>query len=388
MSAPGVNNIPLLDLRAQHESIRSEVLPELLRVIEAQAFVLGEEVAALERELAAYCGVRFAVGCASGTDALFLALLALGIGPGDEVLVPAFTFFATAGAVMRAGAKPVFADVELSTFNLDPEKALAILQRRPKIRAVIVVHLFGACADVDPLREATRARGIALIEDAAQAIGAEYKGRRAGSLGDAGCFSFYPSKNLGCYGDGGLLTTDDEALAERLRALRVHGSRVRYVHEWVGINSRLDALQAAVLRVKLRHLDAWTEARGRNAQYYRDRMAELGIPVVAPSPAPYVTRHVWNQFVIRAPERERLRQYLAQQGVGTEVYYPIPLHLQPCFRTLGYNQGDFPVSEQLAKEALALPIYPELSRAALDQVVEAIRTFYASHDTEAASAGC
>lgn len=376
MNEPSAPRIPLLDLVAQHRTIRDEVLAALLRVVDAQAFVLGEEVEALERELADYCGTRFAIGCASGTDALHLALLALGVGPGDEVVTSPYTFFATAGAIVRAGAKPVFADVEAATFNLDAERAAALICTRPAVRAVIAVHLFGACADMDPLREAASRRGIPVIEDAAQAIGAEYKGRRAGSLGAVGCFSFYPSKNLGGYGDGGLLTTSDEALAEKLRALRVHGSRERYRHEWVGINSRLDALQAAVLRVKLRHLDAWTEARRRNAEYYRRRFAELGLPVLTPSAPPYATRHVWNQFVIRAPERDRLREHLRRHGIGTEVYYPIPLHLQPCFRDLGYRPGDFPVAERLAQEALALPVYPELTEEELEHVVEAVAGFY------------
>jgi len=368
--------IPLLDLRAQHRTIRDEVLAALLRVVDSQAFILGEEVEALERELAEYCGTRFAIGCASGSDALLLALLALGIGPGDEVVVPAFTFFATAGAVVRAGATPVFADVQAGSFNLDVERAAALICSRSRVRAAIAVHLFGACTDMDPLREVAARRGIALIEDAAQAIGAEYKGRRAGGLADVGCFSFYPSKNLGGYGDGGLLTTNDPALGERLRALRVHGSRERYVHEWVGFNSRLDALQAAVLRVKLRHLDEWTEARRRHADYYCRRFAELGLPVITPSAPPYATRHVWNQFVIRAPERDRLREHLSRLGIGTEIYYPVPLHLQPCFRALGYRPGDFPVSEQLAGEVLALPVYPELTDEQLETVIEGVRSFY------------
>lgn len=376
MNESAAPRIPLLDLTAQHRAIREEALAAVLRVVDSQAFVLGEEVEALERELAAYCGVRFAIGCASGTDALFLALLALGVGPGHEVVTSPYTFFATAGAIVRAGARPVFADVEAATFNLEVERAAALICSRPNVRAVIAVHLFGACADMDPLREAAFRRGIPLIEDAAQAIGAEYKGRRAGSLGAVGCFSFYPSKNLGGYGDGGLLTTSDEELAGKLRALRTHGSRERYRHEWVGINSRLDALQAAVLRVKLRYLDGWTEARRRNAEYYRRRIAELELPVIAPVPASYATRHVWNQFVIRVPERDRLREHLRRCGIGTQVYYPIPLHLQPCFRELGYRPGDFPVSEQLAREALALPVYPELCAEGLETVVQAIASFY------------
>lgn len=368
--------IPLLDLVAQHRKIREEVLREVLRVIDSQRFILGEEVAALERELAEYCRVRAAVGCASGTDALFLALLATGIRPGDEVLTTPYSFFATAGAIARAGARPVFADVEADSFNLDPEQAERALKRRPGVRAIIAVHLFGACADMDPLVALARQRELAVIEDAAQAIGAEYKGRRAGGLGDVACFSFYPSKNLGGYGDGGLLTTQDAALAERLAALRVHGSRRRYVHEWVGINSRLDALQAAVLRVKLRHLDAWTEARRRNAEYYQRRLGEMDVPVKIPKAPIHATRHVWNQFVICAPERDRLQQHLRRHGVGTEIYYPVPLHLQPCFQELGHRPGDFPVSERLAAEALALPVYPELDEGKLEYICQAIRAFY------------
>lgn len=368
--------IPLLDLAAQHRRIREEVLREVLRVIDSQRFILGEEVAALERELAEYCRVRAAVGCASGTDALFLALLALGIGPGDEVLTTPYTFFATAGAIVRAGARPVFADVDAGSFNLDPEQARLALKGRPRVRAIIAVHLFGACADMDPLIELAREKGLALIEDAAQAIGAEYKGRRAGGLGDVACFSFYPSKNLGGYGDGGLLTTQDASLAERLAALRVHGSRRQYVHEWVGINSRLDALQAAVLRVKLRYLDLWIEERRRNAEYYQRRLAGMDLPVRIPRAPQHATRHVWNQFVICVRDRDLLREHLRRHGVGTEIYYPAPLHLQPCFGELGHRAGDFPVSERLAAEALALPVYPELGEEKLEYICQRIKAFY------------
>lgn len=370
--------IPLLDLRAQHARIRDEVLEALLRVVDAQAFILGEEVQGLEREIAAYCGVRYAVGCASGTDALYLALLALGIQPGEQVVVPAYTFFATAGAVVRVGAEPVFADVEASSFNLDVAKLAEVVDARPKVRAVIAVHLFGGCADMDSLWEIARSRGLWLIEDAAQSIGAEYRRRRAGSLGHVACFSFYPSKNLGGYGDGGMLTTDDAGLAERLAALRVHGARDKYVHELVGINSRLDALQAAVLRVKLRHLEEWTEARRRHAELYGELLAGLQGHLILPQPAPYQTRHVFNQYVIRAGRRDQLRRYLSERGVGTEIYYPRPLHLQPCFAGLGYRPGDLPVSEQLARESLALPVYPELNPGDLERICGAIRDFYRS----------
>ncbi len=351
--------IPLLDLQAQYAEIREEVLAAVTRVIDSQRFVLGEEVEAFEREVAAYCDTPFAVGCASGTDALILALMAAGIGPGDQVITTPYSFFATAGAIAHRGAIPVFADVDPVTFNLDPARAAAALARSPRARAIIAVHLFGGCADMEPLGALARERGIVLIEDAAQAIGAEYRGRRAGGIGDIACFSFYPSKNLSAFGEGGLLTTRDAQTAARLAALRVHGSTEKYLHQWVGINSRLDALQAAVLRVKLRRLDAWTEGRQRNARLYLELLASA--PVELPRPAAYQTRHVFNQFVIRTRDRDAVRRHLAAEGVGTEVYYPLPLHLQPCFASLGYREGDFPVSEALARETLALPVYPELA---------------------------
>jgi dTDP-4-amino-4,6-dideoxygalactose transaminase len=373
MEAVKQKQIPLLDLRAQHQRIREEVLAEVVRVIDSQQFILGPDVAELEREIAAYCGTRFAVGCASGTDAVFLALLALEIGPGDEVLTAPYTFFATAGAIHRAGAVPVFADVEAATFNLDVRSVAEVLAAHPQVKAIIPVHLFGGCADLDPLCALARERGIPVIEDAAQSIGSEYKERRAGSIGEIGCFSFFPSKNLGAYGDAGMLTTSDPGLRERLAALRVHGSRRKYYHDWVGVNSRLDTLQAAVLRVKLRHLDGWSAARQRNAALYRDR---LDAPVTLPEPAVYQTHHIYNQFSIRCPRRDELQAYLKGQGIGTEIYYPLPLHLQACFAGLGYREGDFPVSEQLAREALALPIYPELAEEDIEQICRAIRTFY------------
>ncbi len=351
--------IPLLDLQTQHSQIREEVLAAVTRVIDSQKFILGAEVEAFERAIADYCETAFSVGCASGTDALILALMAAGVVPGDQVVTTPYSFFATAGAIAHLGAIPVFADVDPATFNIDPELAAKAVARSPRARAIIAVHLFGGCADMEPLGVIARERGLVLIEDAAQAIGAEYRGRRAGGIGQIGCFSFYPSKNLSAFGEGGLLTTQDVQIAARLRALRVHGSTEKYVHQWVGINSRLDALQAAVLRVKLRHLDAWTERRQSNARLYQDLLANA--PVDLPRPAPYQTRHVFNQFVIRTRERDAVRHHLAAHGVGTEVYYPMPLHLQPCFSSLGYNSGDFPVSEALARETLALPIYPELS---------------------------
>jgi dTDP-4-amino-4,6-dideoxygalactose transaminase len=366
----------LLDLKAQHASIGAEVMAELTRLIDSQQFILGPHVAELEEKIAAYCGARYGVGCASGTDALYLSLLALGIGPGDKVVTTPYTFFATAGAIVRAGAAPVFSDIDLSTFNLDPSPLDATIHRHPDVRAIIAVHLYGACADMDAIEAIAGRRGVPVIEDAAQSIGAEYKGRRAGSLGKVACFSFFPSKNLGGYGDGGMLTTDDEALAERLRMLRVHGSRVKYVHECVGVNSRLDTLQAAVLCVKSRYLDQWTRRRQQNAELYRKTLAELGAPVVLPGLAAHTTRHVYNQFVIRCPKRDQLREHLKNLGIGTEIYYPIPLHLQRCFESLGYKRGDFPASEQAAEESLALPIYPELSAEDVVWICECIAGFY------------
>jgi dTDP-4-amino-4,6-dideoxygalactose transaminase len=370
--------IPLLDLPAQHRQIRDEVSSEVTRVIDSQKFILGEDVQALEREIAAYSQAKFAVGCASGSDALFLALLALGIGPGDEVLTTPYTFFATAGAIHHSGATPVFVDVEPGTFNMDMGRVAEVLETHPRIRAVIPIHLFGGCADLDPLLEMALERRVAVIEDAAQSIGAEYKGRRAGSMGDIGCFSFFPSKNLGGYGDGGMVTTNRRELQEQLAALRVHGSRRKYYHDWVGINSRLDAIQAAVLRVKLRYLDSWSEARQKNAAQYRQLLSEMNVPVEAPRPAPYQTRHIYNQFCIVAPQRDQLQAYLKEMGVGTEIYYPLPLHLQACFQDLGYRQNDFPVSERLARGSLALPIYSELEPDDIEHVCRLMRAFYSN----------
>jgi dTDP-4-amino-4,6-dideoxygalactose transaminase len=372
--------VPLLDLRAQYAIFRKEVGQAIERVLDSQYFILGEEVRAFEQRAAEYCGVRHAVGCASGSDALLLALLALEIGPGDEVITVPFTFFATAGAIVHAGAKPVFVDIEPGTFNMDAAQLERVLDRHPKARAILPVHLYGGCADMDAILDVARARGLAVIEDAAQAIGSEYKGRRAGGLGELGCFSFFPSKNLGAFGDGGMVTTNDDRLAERLRALRVHGSQTKYVYEWVGLNSRLDALQAAVLRVKIEYLDGWTEGRQRNAARYTQKFRELGastsLPMVTPSAAPYQTRHIYNQYTLLCPRRDELRQALAAQDIGTEIYYPLPLHLQKCFADLGYQAGDFPVSERCAREALSLPIYPELPAEDLDRVAEAVGAFY------------
>ena len=372
MNAP----VPFFDLKAQYQSIRSQVEEALGRVLESQQFILGPDIAALETEIAAYCGTRFAVACASGSDALLLALLALGIQPGDEVLTTPYSFFATAGYIVRAGARPVFADIDLATYNLDPTQAARVLDQHPNVRAILPVHLYGACADMTALIQLARQRGIPVIEDAAQAIGAEWTGRRAGSLGDIGCFSFFPTKNLGAGGDGGILTTNNSEFADRLRSLRMHGSRVKYHHEYVGLNSRLDSLQAAILRVKLKHLDGWTAARQNHAAYYKQRFCELKVPVQTQQHTSAVTRHVYNQFVIRTPDRDGLRAHLQNCGIGTEIYYPVPLPLQECFRYLGYTRGDFPASEEAALTSLALPVYPELAVEQLETVCEAIGRFF------------
>lgn len=366
--------MPLLDLQAQFEPIRAEIYEAVHRVIDSQRFILGDDVRLLEGEIAEYCRTKFAIGCASGSDALLLALKAHEIGPGDEVLTTPFSFFATAGEIAHSGARTVFADID-ETANLDPASVARVLDRHPKVKAIIAVHLYGACCDMGPLLELAADRGIPVIEDAAQAIGSEYESRRAGSMGSIGCFSFFPSKNLGAFGDGGILTTDDAELADRLLALRLHGSRKKYYYDMAGFNSRLDTLQAAVLRVKLRYLDNWTAGRQRNAQSYRDRLsgvAGLQLPVTAP----YQTRHIYNQFVVRTEQRDRLQKHLADAGIGTEIYYPLPLHLQQCFADLGYGPSDFPVSERFAQEALALPIFPELANDDLNYICESIEQFF------------
>lgn len=368
--------IPLLDLASQHSPIRDELLAAIVRVLDSQKFILGEDVARLEQEIAAYVGTPHAIACASGSDALSLALWALDIQPGDEVLTTPFTFFATAGSISRVGARPVFLDIEPATFNMDMNRVEEALQAHPRVRAIIPVHLFGGCADMNSLAILAEKRGISIIEDAAQAIGSECTGKRAGSLGVIGCFSFYPTKNLGGLGDGGMLTTHDGGLAARLKALRIHGQTGPYLHDWIGINSRLDTLQAAALRVKLKYLDNWTGRRQENAGCYRKMLATAGSPVLPPVPAPYQTRHIYNQFVIRGPDRDRLREFLKEQGVGTEVYYPVPLHLQRCFAHLGYQRGDFPASEKAASEVLALPVNPEVSFDDIAYVCQAITSFY------------
>jgi dTDP-4-amino-4,6-dideoxygalactose transaminase len=362
--------IVLLDLKAQYAAIREEITAAITQICEGQTFVLGEPVARLEREIADYCHTSHAVGCASGSDAILLALKALGVGQGDEVLTVPYSFFATAGYIVHTGAQPVFVDIEPDTFNMNPALIEDALYRHPKVKVIMPVHLFGQCADMDPILAIAKRRGLAVVEDAAQSIGAEYKGRRAGSMGAIGCLSFYPGKNLGAFGDAGMMTLDDVTLDANLRALRLHGGFTKYVHEWVGWNSRLDALQATVLSVKLRYLDQWTAARQRNADLYR----QLIPPDIAltPTVAGYNTRHVHNQFVIRSQRRDALREHLTAQGIGTEIYYPIPLHLQKCFAYLGYREGDFPESERAARETLALPVHTELQASEIERVAEAV----------------
>ena len=372
--------VPLLDLKAQYAGIRDEILKAVVEVFESQYFILGPRVESLEKAVAAYCATNYAVGVSSGSDALLIALMAADIGPGDAVVTSPYTFFATAGSIARAGARPIFVDIEPDTYNISPLKLKQTLEtlsadERSRVKAVMPVHLYGQCADMDPIREIASAHDLVVIEDAAQAIGAEYKGRRAGSLGDFGCFSFFPSKNLGAFGDGGIVTTDSEDWCERMKILRVHGSKPKYFHKFIGGNFRLDALQAAVVLVKLNYLDQWSAARQRNAQIYRRLFVEAGLERIQ-LPVEKESRHIYNQFVIKVPEkRDALRQDLQEKGIGTEVYYPVPLHLQECFAYLNYRHGDFPLSEEAATHTLALPIYPELTNDQLMYVVETIKTF-------------
>ena len=354
--------------------MRAALLDAVTRVCDSQRFIGGPEVEGLERELCDTLGYPHAIGLSSGTDAVLAALMALDIGPGDEVITPTYSFFATAGCVVRVGAKPVLVDSEPDTFNIDTAAAIAAIT--PRTRAIIPVHLFGQAAEMAPITDAARRRGVAVIEDAAQAIGCSYQGKPVGTIGDVGCFSFFPSKNLGAFGDAGFATATDDAIARKLRLIRTHGMEPKYYHHLVGANFRIDAMQAAVLRVKLPHLSAWTAGRQRNAARYRALFADAGVQDVSlPVEAPNRT-HIYNQFVIRVPRRDQLKAHLDARGIGTEIYYPVPFHLQECFRDLGYRPGAFPVAEAQAKDSLALPIYPELAEAQQAAVVNAIRTFY------------
>lgn len=374
--------VPFFDLKLQFKAIEQEIKAALEEVFKSQQFILGSQVEKLEQTIARYCGTRYAIGVASGSDALFLSLMVLGTGPGDEVLLPPFTFFATAGAVSRTGATPVFVDIDPKTYNMDPSQMEQ--EVTSKTKAIIPVHLYGQCADMDPILEVAKVKKLFVIEDAAQALGAEYKprkatpARRAGQMGFLNCFSFFPTKNLGAFGDAGMVTTDDPALADKLRIMRVHGSQPKYFHKWIGINSRLDAIQAAILLAKFEHLEQWTEERRRKAERYRALFQDL-LPSVPDFQLPmvqYENRHIFHQYVVRAPRRDAFRQFLMQEGVGTEIYYPLPLHLQECYSFLGHHPGDFPVSERAAEETVALPIYPELTEIQQQYVVDRIKSFY------------
>ncbi len=384
--------VPLLDLKAQYAQFRTEVLGAIEGVCASQHFILGEHVRALETEIARYCGASQGVGVSSGTDALLLALMALGVGRGDEVITSPYTFFATAGTIARCGARPVFCDIDPTTFNLSPQAVERFIDERctagpnglmnratgGRIRALMPVHLYGQSADMTALTEIAKRYELFVIEDAAQAIGTEtVDGRRVGSIGDIGCFSFFPSKNLGAFGDAGLCTANDPDLAERMRVLRVHGGKPKYFHALIGGNFRIDELQAAVLRVKLKYLDEWTSGRQRNAAFYDEAFTRAALgPALTTPYRPERGRHIYNQYVVRAERRDELRSFLSEREIGTEIYYPVPLHLQECFAYLGYSRGDFPHSERAAAETLALPIYPELSAEQLRTVVAAIGEFY------------
>ncbi|MFZ0134722.1 MAG: DegT/DnrJ/EryC1/StrS family aminotransferase [Desulfobacterales bacterium] len=373
--------VPLLDLKAQYGAIRDEILKVTQEVYDSQQFILGSRVEDLEKQIAAYCTTPYALGVSSGTDALLISLMAAGIGFGDAVVTSPYTFFASAGSIARTGARPLFVDIDPDTYNLSAAALKRVLDALPaaerkRVKAVMPVHLYGQCADMLPIGKIAAARDLVVIEDAAQAIGAEVQGRRAGSFGEFGCFSFFPSKNLGAFGDGGIVTTGSEALYEKLKVLRVHGSQPKYHHRLIGGNFRLDALQAAVVSVKLKHLDRWSALRGQNARTYRRLFTAAGLDRIR-LPVESQGRHVFNQFVVRVPERrDDLRRHLQENGIGSEVYYPVPLHLQECFAYLGYRRGDFPVSEAAADHTLALPIYPELTADQLAYVVDTIGGFY------------
>ena len=372
--------VPLLDLQAQYQPLREEILAAITRVSDSQRFILGPEVEELERELAEWMGVRRTIGVSSGTDAVLVALMACGIGPGDEVVTSTYSFFATAGCIARVGAVPVLVDIDPTTYNLNPAAVRDALT--PRTRAIVPVHLFGLMADMDPILQTARKAGLAVIEDAAQAIGSRSNGVMAGTLGAVGCFSFFPSKNLAAFGDGGFVSTTDDGLANRLKLLRNHGAEPKYFHKIIGGNFRLDALQAAVLRVKLPHLARWTEARRKNATLYQRLFAEVGLSEQVRVPfEPAGSHHIFNQFVIQVRERDELREYLRARDIGTEIYYPVPFHLQECFAHLGYRRGAFPVAEAAARETLALPIYGELTPSQIEFVVHTIAEFMSTRSS-------
>lgn len=374
--------VPFFDLVPQFRTIEEEIKSALAEVFKTQQFILGPKVELLEQTVAQYCRTQYGIGVASGSDALLLSLMVLGIGTGDEVILPSFTFFATSGTVSRTGATPVFVDIDPHTYNIDPSQIEGKIT--PRTKAILPVHLYGQCADMNPILRIAKAKRLFVIEDAAQALGAEYKpdpvsqGLRAGQMGDVGCFSFFPTKNLGAFGDAGMVVTDDPAFTEKIRLLRVHGMRPKYFHKLIGINSRLDALQAAILLTKFKHLEDWTKHRQKKAERYQSLFSDL-LPSISGLRLPkieYQNRHIFHQYVISVPGRDQLRQFLTQEGIGTEIYYPIPLHLQECYAFLKYKKGDFPNSEKASEEVLALPIYPELAEDQQDHVVDRIRTFY------------
>ncbi len=371
-----MNGVPLLDLQAQYAPLRDDILQAVTRVCDSQRFILGPEIEALERELAAMIGVEAAIAVSSGTDALLVSMMALGIGPGDEVITPTYSFFATAGCIARLGARPVLVDMDPETFCLDPVAVGRAIG--PRTKAIIPVHLFGQCADMDPILDAADRAGVPVIEDACQAIGATYRGAQAGAMGTVGCFSFFPSKNLGAFGDGGLVTTNDASLAAEIRLLRGHGAERRYYHQKIGGNFRLDELQAAVLRVKLPHLKGWTDARRRNAGRYHALFAEHGLSQVVLPVEATGNEHIYNQFVIRVPQRDGLKAHLQAAGIGCEVYYPVPFHRQECFAALNFAHDAFPTADAAAADSLALPIYGELTVAQQAQVAGAIGSFFES----------
>jgi len=365
--------VPLLDLKPQYARLRDQIKAAIDEVCESCRFILGPKVEQFEKQVAEYLGVKHAIGVSSGTDALLCSLMAIGVGPGDEVITTPFTFFATAGSIARLGARPVFVDIEPDTFNIDPTKIEQAITARTK--AIIPVHLFGQAAEMDPIVQIARKHNIRIIEDAAQAIGAKYNGQLVGGIGDLGCLSFFPSKNLGGFGDGGMIVTNDDDLAERCRVLRVHGSKPKYYHKFVGGNFRLDALQAAVLSVKLKYLNEWHEARRQNAACYDQRLKDL--PVTTPQIRPY-NYSIYNQYTIRVADgrRDALREHLKAKGIGTEIYYPLPLHLQECFAYLGYKEGDLPEAEKAAKEVLSIPVWPEMTEQQRAYVTDAIAEFF------------
>lgn len=383
--------VPLLDLKSQYAALKNEIKAAIDEVCESQHFILGPHVKELEKEIADYSGVKFGIGVSSGTDALLLALMALDIGPGDEVITSPYTFFATGGTIARVGARPVYIDIDPESYNLSPKAVEAVIAAQYSasggrmvnkktggvLKAIMPVHLYGQLADMDPIMDIARRHTLKVIEDGAQAIGAAYKGgRRAGVFGDVGCYSFFPSKNLGAFGDGGMCVANDEEIAERLRVMRVHGGKPKYYHALIGGNFRLDELQAAVLRVKLKHLDSWTEARQKNAAFYDKSFAALGLKdAITPKALPGY-RHIYNQYVIRGSRRDELKKYLSEKNIGTEIYYPVPLHMQQCFAYLEYRPEDCPESAKAAAETLALPVYPELSTQQLQYVVDTVAAFY------------